>query len=109
RDPKTTLQEWSQRAYGTTPTYRLVSESGPAHAKSFVSEVQVRAKIATGIGSSKKASEAAAATVLLAQLPVVYGTKQSRRPSLEEVAVPSWRRRETRQAEERSEERRVGG
>ncbi len=68
RDPKTTLQEWSQaRALGL-PTYREVAREGPSHDPRFVVEVvlpphpPVRAE-----GRSKRAAEQAAAAAFLAQ------------------------------------------
>ena len=34
-DPKTELQEKSQEVFGTTPTYEVLKEKGPDHAKTF--------------------------------------------------------------------------
>ncbi len=35
KDPKSLLQEWSQRRLGVTPVYHTISSSGPDHAKQF--------------------------------------------------------------------------
>jgi ribonuclease-3 len=66
RDPKTRLQEWAQARGGELPVYRLHSESGPDHAKTFVVECRVDG-VGEGMGEgrSKKAAEQMAALVLL--------------------------------------------
>jgi ribonuclease-3 len=59
-DPKTSLQEIAA-ALGLTPTYQ-VAHSGPDHAREFTATVTVGDKAtATGVGSSKKYAEIAAA------------------------------------------------
>ena len=61
-DYKTTLQEIVQRKIGNQLSYRIVGESGPDHAKSFVAEVLLNGKrIGLGSGRSKKEAEQAAA------------------------------------------------
>lgn len=68
-DPKSALQERLQAASKEAPTYRLISESGPDHRKRFISEVLHRGKVlGRGIGTSKKASELAAAEAALRRL-----------------------------------------
>lgn len=68
-DPKSALQERLQAASKQTPLYRLVSESGPDHEKRFTSEVLHDGKVlGRGVGTSKKASELAAATAALKRL-----------------------------------------
>jgi ribonuclease-3 len=63
-DAKSRLQEWSQAELGVTPHYRIVSESGPDHAKTFEAEVLLGKKVVgRGMGSSKQAAEQAAACV----------------------------------------------
>jgi len=70
-DPKTTLQEHLQARTKCAPTYRLVQDAGPDHAKVFVSEVVHRGKVlGKGSGTSKKASEQAAAEEALRALGV---------------------------------------
>lgn len=62
RDPKTELQEILHSRGSQTPLYRVEKIEGPEHAPIFVSSVEVEgAVIGTGRGSSKKASQQAAA------------------------------------------------
>jgi ribonuclease-3 len=62
QDAKSRLQEWSQAELGITPRYRIISERGPDHAKSFVAEVLLGEEVAgRGTGRSKQAAEQAAA------------------------------------------------
>lgn len=61
-DFKSMLQERTQKGVSGKVTYRLVGESGPDHAKEFVSEVYVDGNpIAKGRGKSKKDAEQNAA------------------------------------------------
>lgn len=70
--PKSLLQECTQRDLHETPSYRLVSQSGPAHNPTFESEVIVGSKsMGSGIGSSKKEAEANAALSALYKLGYV--------------------------------------
>jgi ribonuclease-3 len=60
-DPKSQLQEWTQRRFARTPTYTDHFE-GPDHERTFFSEVNVEGEaLATGSGPSKKAAQRAAA------------------------------------------------
>lgn len=62
KDPKSMLQEFLQERKKTTPTYRVLAESGPDHAKQFVVGVFVGTKkLAEGDGPSKQEAEAKAA------------------------------------------------
>lgn len=62
RDAKSELQELTQEKEGLTPLYKLDSESGPDHAKVFVTSVWIgNNKIAIGEGASKREAEQAAA------------------------------------------------
>ncbi len=62
RDYKTELQEEGYRRFGEHPVYELAGESGPEHAKRFISRVRIgRQQLGTGEGSSKKQSEQDAA------------------------------------------------
>ena len=64
-DSKSRLQEFVQKDKGT-PEYRLVSESGPDHNKTFVVEVYLDSNcIGRGQGHSKKYAEQAAAKAAL--------------------------------------------
>jgi ribonuclease-3 len=59
-DPKTSLQELAARRGSTPPVYS-VEAAGPDHDRVFTATVQVGDVAATGIGSSKKSAEMAAA------------------------------------------------
>lgn len=68
-DDKSRLQEWAQAEGGGTPTYRIVAESGPDHAKMFTAQVLLGERvIGEGRGSSKRAAEQAAAQQALAAI-----------------------------------------
>jgi ribonuclease III len=74
RDPKTVLQEWAQGQGLPTPTYREIERTGPHHDPCFRIEVVLPGlKPAEGLGSSKRAAEKAAASVLLAREGVTSG------------------------------------
>jgi dsRNA-specific ribonuclease len=74
RDFKTRLQEISQMLFRAPPVYRLVAQSGPDHAKRFVTEILVNGKlVGRGEGSSKKQSEQEAAKQALSQLQAEPG------------------------------------
>jgi ribonuclease-3 len=69
RDFKTRLQEISQMLYGEPPVYRIVAETGPDHAKRFMTEILVGGSmLGRGEGPSKKQSEQAAAMKALREL-----------------------------------------
>lgn len=62
KDAKSSFQEETQEETGITPTYNVLKESGPDHAKKFVIGVFVGDKLAAeGEGSSKQEAEEAAA------------------------------------------------
>lgn len=68
-DYKTRLQEITQMLFRAPPIYRIVSESGPDHEKSFVTEIAVADKVfGKGSGRSKKQSEQQAAKQALEAL-----------------------------------------
>jgi ribonuclease III len=68
-NPKGTLQELLQSRNKATPEYRLESESGPDHQKSYVIHVISEGEeIGQGSGSSKKAAEMQAAAAALKNL-----------------------------------------
>lgn len=61
-DPKSKLQELIQEKHGVTPTYGVVSESGPDHDKVFVVAAYMKDKeIGRGEGPSKQEGEISAA------------------------------------------------
>jgi len=64
-DPKTILQEWTQRRYAVIPDYSERFE-GPAHDRTFHARVAVNGEeLANGSGSSKKEAQRAAAAAAL--------------------------------------------
>jgi ribonuclease-3 len=72
-DPKSLLQEWTQRRFGTVPAYAARFE-GPDHERTFFAEVSVEGVgRAEGTGPSKKAAERAAAAWALERLGERYG------------------------------------
>src|SRR3989338_1980662 len=61
-DPKSRFQETAKEKMGVTPTYKVLSETGPDHAKIFEVGVYVNKDlVATGTGSSKQEAQVAAA------------------------------------------------
>ena len=62
RDAKSQFQEEAQERVGVTPTYSILKERGPDHAKQFVVAVYLNKDlVAKGEGSSKQEAEEAAA------------------------------------------------
>jgi ribonuclease III len=62
KDSKSTFQEEAQEIKGITPTYKVLDEWGPDHAKHFTVGVFLeKEQIAKGEGSSKQEAEVAAA------------------------------------------------
>jgi len=71
-DPKSALQEWAQSQGYSSPTYELISESGPDHAKHFVMCVTLNGeKWGEGSGSSKQSAEKEAASLVLRKLKLM--------------------------------------
>lgn len=69
KDPKSLLQEMIQEQSKSTPTYKVLEESGPEHQKIFRVGVYVGEKlIAEGKGSSKQEGELNAASQALSSL-----------------------------------------
>jgi ribonuclease III len=66
QDFKTALQELTQARYKTSPSYHLLAESGPGHARLFQVEVRLKeVPLAQGEGRSKKQAAQAAARLAL--------------------------------------------
>lgn len=66
RDPKSHLQEVSQRIDGATPVYKVISEEGPDHDKVFRLGAYVNSKLmGEGSGPSKQAAQQQAARAAL--------------------------------------------
>ncbi|MFH1657062.1 MAG: putative dsRNA-binding protein, partial [bacterium] len=62
KDAKSKFQEKSQEITGITPSYKVIEESGPDHAKNFLIGVYLDKEcIAEGRGSSKQEAEDSAA------------------------------------------------
>ncbi len=69
RDSKTQLQEVSQSVFGKTPEYRILSEEGPPHERTFTVEVRIPSDLTgKGKGRSKRQSEQSAARDALRKL-----------------------------------------
>jgi len=65
-DPKSRFQESSQELMGITPTYKVMSEEGPDHAKNFKVGVYLdKDLIAEGFGTSKQEAQTEAAEMAL--------------------------------------------
>jgi len=65
-DPKSKFQEIAQERLGITPTYQVVSETGPDHQKQFEVAAQLgSAVVAKGLGSSKQEAQVQAAHAAL--------------------------------------------
>jgi len=75
-DPKSDLQEKCQDVLNVTPEYRVVSDEGPDHSKTFTVGVFARNKmIAQGTGSSKQRAEQEAATAALRDWSTIIAAK----------------------------------
>ncbi|MFA5188264.1 MAG: ribonuclease III [Patescibacteria group bacterium] len=62
QDPKSRFQEISQEKVGVTPSYKVLEESGPDHAKHFVVGVFLKKDlVAKGEGTSKQEAQVSAA------------------------------------------------
>jgi ribonuclease III len=73
-DAKTALQEWAQARALRTPTYRLVSRSGPDHSPRFTVAVDVEShNAAEGEGRSKRVAEQAAAAAFMTREGLAQG------------------------------------
>lgn len=69
RDPKSELQELVQSKFQVSPKYKIISTSGPDHAKQFVIGVFLNNKqIGEGIGTNKQQAEEVAAKKALLKL-----------------------------------------
>ncbi len=66
RDFKSDLQEYTQNKLVCTPSYKVVNELGPDHAKEFEVVVMIKNKVmGNGFGKSKKEAEQAAAKMAM--------------------------------------------
>lgn len=65
-DPKSSLQEVAQSRDGHTPVYKVLTEEGPDHEKTFTVGVFVNGKLrGTGVGPSKQTGQQKAAEAAL--------------------------------------------
>jgi len=70
-DPKSHLQELIQEKLGITPTYEVITESGPDHDKIFkVAVCADNKKLGSGSGKSKQAAQTDAATAALKEIKI---------------------------------------
>jgi ribonuclease III len=56
-DSKNRFQQWALSHHGTHPTYEIIAESGPDHAKEFTAQVSIQEKV-YGIGKGRRKQEA---------------------------------------------------
>ena len=69
RDPKTTLQEWSQAHDLGLPHYEVIAQSGPDHAPDFTVQVSLDGYgQSQATSTSKKRAEKQAAEIMLTQI-----------------------------------------
>jgi ribonuclease-3 len=69
KSPKSRLQEATQALNKRTPTYRVVSDAGPDHARWYVVEVLVDGEVlGSGGGGSRREAETEAASAALERL-----------------------------------------
>jgi len=76
RDPKTALQEWRQASGSALPEYRIVSEHGKPHDRTFTAEVVIDGEVlGVGSGKSKKEAQQAAAEQAMAVVDAASSNK----------------------------------
>ena len=69
KDPKSLLQEFVQAQKQNFPSYKVLHEEGPPHAKVFTMGVFVGTnKLGEGVGKSKQEAEESAAKLALEKL-----------------------------------------
>ncbi len=72
QDAKSKFQEQAQDQFGITPTYNVLSESGPDHSKIFIVGAFLGdKKVGEGSGPSKQRAQIDAAAVVLGRWPEV--------------------------------------
>ena len=68
-DSKNKFQQWALANYHEPPTYKIIQESGPDHAKEFTAQVLVKGIVyGTGKGKRKQEAEKAAAEAALEKI-----------------------------------------
>ena len=74
RDPKSYVQELSQKVEGVTPTYRTLREDGPDHDKHFVVGMYINGELfASGEGHSKQDAQTVAAKLAVKKFRKMLG------------------------------------
>jgi ribonuclease III len=69
KDARSEFQVWAQGEHNVTPTYRVVGEEGPDHAKTFTVEVLLDGEVwGSGRGRSKQVAAQAAAGDAIARI-----------------------------------------
>lgn len=69
-NPKGLLQEIAQQKWRANPHYRVISQTGPAHERTFFVQAEIRgAVMGSGHGHTKRAAEQSAAQDALNKLP----------------------------------------
>lgn len=69
---KSVLQQYAQQSTQTTPTYRVLDEKGPDHAKAFKVAVELNGRrFEASWGQSKKQAEQQAALLALSELGLI--------------------------------------
>lgn len=69
---KSVLQQHAQQALGVAPTYRILDEKGPDHAKAFRIAVEIGGRVFDASwGQSKKEAEQSAALIALQSLGLI--------------------------------------
>ena len=72
KDPKSLVQEIAQSKYKITPSYKVLSEDGPAHERTFKVGLYFNGDLkAEGEGNSKQEAETDAAKTLLQELKTI--------------------------------------
>ncbi|GAB4550074.1 MAG: ribonuclease III [Pleurocapsa sp.] len=56
-DSKNRFQQWALSHYKIPPTYQIIAESGPDHAKEFTAQVSIKGQV-YGIGKGRRKQEA---------------------------------------------------
>ena len=71
-DAKSRFQEYAQGVFGITPHYNVQIAEGPEHARSWKAAVFIgETTFGSGIGTSKRAAQQAAATDALRRLDII--------------------------------------
>ncbi|HOI25405.1 MAG TPA: ribonuclease III [Caldisericia bacterium] len=85
KDPKTLLQELVQKHYSELPVYRLLSEEGLEHDKSFCVAVQIKGKqVSKGKGKTKQKAEMEASKKALQTLEKRFMQNDDKPPNDQE-------------------------